>query len=668
VLAAVYAAATAYSLAVAGPSNLPVIWTPNAVLIAGLLTLSRPGAMILLALSAVIHVAVQLDMNAAPFVFAVTALDSLQALATAMVVRALHVPIRIRSMRGLLWLALVSGAFTGVTSPIVSGLAGVAGGWGLSGWFGWTVSNALGVALVLPTILILLDPRHRRAFPARAGETAASLAVVLATSVAVFSVDTPLQVLLFAPALLTVFRGGPRAAAMLVLGSLVVAIPTVLARTGVEPAAAMGPLRTTQLFHLVLYAVCMTAALALSRQARLQALLVRQTAAARAAELRARAASQAKSDFLATMSHEIRTPLNSILGFASLVADDPSLSDENRRRLDLVGRAGRSLADLVNDLLDFSKVEAGRLELSLAAASPAAILRDAAAIVAPTAEAKGLTLDVQVDGDAASAFVLDEGRLRQVLLNLLANAVKFTATGGVTARLEIDPLNGLLRFEVADTGIGIAPDVQERLFQRFSQADSSISRSYGGTGLGLAISRALVRQMGGEIGVDSALGRGARFWIALAAEPATAPQAKPETPEAVSPTAAHVLLVDDHPMNRELGQALLTLAGCEVTAVESGAQAVEAARAGGFDVILMDVHMPGMDGLAATRAIRALGGNVGAVPIVALTADVRPEQMAQCQEAGMDDHVAKPIHREQLLAAVARAVAPAEVASAVRRA
>jgi len=362
---------------------------------------------------------------------------------------------------------------------------------------------------------------------------------------------------------------------------------------------------------------------------------------------------------VATISHEIRTPLNSILGFAALVADDPTLSVENRRRLDLVSRAGRSLAEIVGDLLDFAKVEAGRLDLTLTPVSPAALLRDAVDIIAPEAAAKGLYLRAMFEGDVDAPVALDETRLRQVLLNLLANAVKFTREGGVVARLTAGPAPGALRFEITDTGIGIAPEVQARLFQRFSQADSSISRSYGGTGLGLAISKALVSAMDGEIGVESQLNHGARFWITLTAGPC-GPAAQAAgcctTPEAAPARAARVLLVDDHPMNRELGMALLTLAGCEVTTAGDGAQALEAVTAGGFDLVLMDVHMPGMDGLTATRAIRALPGPVAGVPIIALSADVLPEQIARCHAAGMNGHVPKPIRREELFAAVARAL------------
>jgi len=667
ILTAAYVAGMAYSLFLAGASHhIPTIWTANAVLIAGLLLLNRRQGAILLVLTAALHVAIELSIGDSPrFVLVVTGLDALQATATAALLRLARAPIRVRSMRGFLVLMAASTALTAVGSILVNGLLSIGFGGGFwRGWTAWTFSNVLGVAIALPTLLILFDRRHREAFRVSPPEFLLVLALVLATAVAVFTAEASLQVLLFAPALLAVFRGGPRAAAVLVTSSLAATIPTVLHRTGLDPAVARPPLRDAQIFHLVLYAVCLAAALALSQQKRLQALLVRRQAVARAAQAKAQAASQAKSDFLATISHEIRTPLNSILGFAAIVGDDPDLSPENRRRLDLVGRAGRSLAEIVNDLLDFAKVEAGRLDLALAPVSPAALLRDTVAIVAPAAQAKGLPLSVTVeaigDGDAAALLALDETRLRQILLNLLANALKFTAEGEVAARLTIGPAPGDLRFEVVDTGIGIAPEVQARLFQRFSQADSSISRSYGGAGLGLAISKALINRMGGEIGVASAPGEGSRFWIALSARvaaPEPAPAPAPAALEAERPP--RVLLVDDHPMNRELGHALLTLAGCEVSTADDGAQAVDAARLGGFDLILMDVHMPGLDGLAAARAIRALPAPHGAVPIVALSADVLPDQIARCRAAGMDDHVAKPIRREELVAAVGRALAPA---------
>ncbi len=663
ILACAYAAVFAHSVFLTGATvSIPTIWGANAVVLAGLLVLPRQLGPLLLAVTSALHLALEvLAGDTLAYAFSITALDAVQISIAALSIKALGLPVRIRNMRDLLALVAASGAVTAITNLLVKGILNLSAGdafW--TGSVSWITPNVLGMAMILPSALILLDPKHREGSKASWQELAINTAVAAAASAAVFRWDPDLQPLVFIPVLVAVFRGGPRAVAIIAPACLVAAIPAVLSRTGLDPEAAYLPLRRIQLFYLVLYGVAMTAALALSRQSQLQALLVRRQAAARAAQARAQAANQAKSEFLATISHEIRTPLNSILGFAALVADEADLSAENRRRLELVGRAGRSLAEIVGDLLDFAKLEAGRLELTLAPCSPSAVLRDAAAIVAPAAAEKGLSLAVEAPDDER-LLMLDGARLRQILINLLSNAVKFTAEGQVSASLTYGAEPGALRFEIADTGIGIAPDVQARLFQRFSQADSSISRSYGGTGLGLAISRALVTQMGGQIGVVSALGQGARFWVDLQVEPAGSPH-RPVDPgasaiELAQDAAPRVLLVDDHPMNRELGEAILTLAGCDVITAADGAQALALVAGGGFDVVLMDVHMPVMDGLAAARAIRAMPGRVGATPIIALSADALPEQIARCRQAGMDDHVSKPIDRNALIQAVARALA-----------
>lgn len=342
VLTLVYAGCMAYGLFLAGAAqHIPTIWTANAVLIAGLLILNRRQGLALLGLTAVLHVVLELSVGDPPrFVLSVTLLDILQTAATAALLRLMRLPIRVRSMPGFLVLMAVATALTAATSIVVNGLLSMSfGGPFWRSWSEWTTSNVLGVAIALPTLLILFDRRHREGFRVGPLESLLVLALVLATAVTVFTADTALQVLLFAPALLAVFRGGPRAAAVLVTGSLAATIPAILHKTGLDPVAAARPLREAQIFHLVLYAVCLAAALALSRQTRLQALLVRRQAVARAAQAKAQAANQAKSDFLATISHEIRTPLNSILGFAALVSDDAGLSPENRRRLDLVERA-----------------------------------------------------------------------------------------------------------------------------------------------------------------------------------------------------------------------------------------------------------------------------------------------------------------------------------------
>jgi signal transduction histidine kinase/ActR/RegA family two-component response regulator len=660
-LLAAFVGSMAYSLFLAGATHdLPSIWTANAVMIAGLLSVSGRARWVLLGLSAVADVVVELIAGVDPsFILVVAPQDVAQVAITAWALRRLGLTSHMRSAWGL-------ARITGAASVIVMGLSIVTtstlalsqGRPALDGWADWLMPNVIGVILALPTTLILVDRRHKPMFDASAWQLAVLTLLVALTAVAIFSSDPALQALLFAPAILAVFRGGPRAAAVVVIASLAASIPAVLHRTGVDRDAALGPLHHALLFHVMLFAVCLIAAMILERQKRLQTLMARGRDAACAAEARARAANKAKSEFLATISHEIRTPLNSILGFADLVADDPGLSAESRRRLDLIGRSGRSLVEIINDLLDFSKLEAGRMELDPQPLAPALVLRDAMAIAAPAAESKRLALRVEISGgDEASLFSLDETRLRQVLLNLLSNAIKFTRDGAVTARLNLSGQR--LRFEVSDTGIGIAPDVQARLFQRFTQADSSISRGFGGTGLGLAISKALVSRMGGEIGVDSAPGRGSCFWVELPAEPAQpAPKLDVVAPRASNAGGARVLLVDDHPVNRELGHALLTLGGHETVTAEDGAAAVSLVRNEDFDLVLMDVHMPDMDGLAATRAIRAMAGSKARVPILALSADAMPEQIARCLAAGMDGHVAKPIVRDALLAAVARFTAP----------
>ena len=650
VLALLIAAFTAlllFSLFLAGAkTGIATVWPSNAVLVAGVMTLPRRQWTWLLAIAGAIHLAILLMIGDPPlFSVTVSVLDTVQAAVIGLLLLRLRIPTRPRGMDALLRLTVLAALATVATSVPTAMLGALSLGLPAHvGWSDWLTSNVLGMALTLPTALILLDPR--RDWPRRgAFEQVALLALCGLVTAAVFGARQPsLQILIFPAVLLAAFRGGPREAATGAMMAMIVSIPVTLWAIGDAPELRAVAVRHLLVFHCVLYAVSLASAMALGRQLRLQAMLLRRQAVARAAQARAQAANLAKSDFLATMSHEIRTPLNSILGFADLVAVSPDMSPENQRRLALVARAGESLVVIVDDLLDFAKVEAGAVVLDPRPVSPAGVLRDAAGIVAADARAKGLVLRLEIAPEGEADRLLDGDRLRQVLLNLLNNAVKFTAAGSVTARLAVE--GDRLRFEVLDTGIGIDPAVQGRLFQRFTQADSSITRGYGGAGLGLAISRALVRLMGGAIGVDSRLGQGACFWLEVEApRDATVASADPTAPVALG---ARVLLVDDHPMNRELGSALLILAGCQVETAQDGIEAVEAATRGGFDLILMDIHMPRMDGLAAARAIRALPGQAGQTPIIALSADVLPHQVERCRQAGMVDHLAKPLQRQKL--------------------
>ena len=367
---------------------------------------------------------------------------------------------------------------------------------------------------------------------------------------------------------------------------------------------------------------------------------------------RAEAGARAKSEFLANMSHELRTPLTSVIGFSGLLQQSAALPETERRYADRIGTASEALLGVINDILDYSKLEAGAVEMEARAFDPRALAQAAAAMIEGQCEVKGLALAVELDPQLPAALTGDEGRLRQVMLNFLANATKFTAAGGVT--LAASWSNGRLRVAVRDTGIGIPADKIDTLFERFSQADNSTTRVYGGTGLGLSISRRLVEMMDGEIGAESRVGEGSTFWFEIPLSPAEAiisdDRYGDDTP---SPEGLRILVADDAAANRELAVAILGGLGVAVETVEDGAQAVEAARNGAYDLILMDVHMPVVDGLDATRAIRRLDGPVGQTPIVALTANVQPEQVQRCREAGMDDHVGKPIQVAELLRVIA---------------
>ena len=376
----------------------------------------------------------------------------------------------------------------------------------------------------------------------------------------------------------------------------------------------------------------------------------RQEIALREAQEAAEAAGEAKSAFLANMSHEIRTPMNGVMGVMHLLKAE-KLTEDGRHMLEEALSCGQMLAELLNDVIDFSKIEAGRLELADEALDPRSIVEGVVRLLRPQADGKGLLLRLDVDPNLGWVRS-DPVRLRQALFNLVGNAVKFTERGSVTLSCN-SPRPGFLRFEIIDTGVGIPTEAQGRVFQRFDQGDASTTRRFGGSGLGLAITKKLAEMMSGAVGFRSQEGQGSTFWLEIEAKPADATAPTHETLEPVL-EGLRVLVVEDNPTNRMIATKLLESLGYQVSTAADGYLGVEAAEQGDFHLILMDVQMPGIDGLEAARRIRALGGVAAQTPILALTANVLAHQRRAYLDAGMDGVVGKPISPGVLLREIAR--------------
>ena len=370
---------------------------------------------------------------------------------------------------------------------------------------------------------------------------------------------------------------------------------------------------------------------------------------------------RAKSEFLAVMSHEVRTPMNGVMGIAELLRDT-RLTDEQKNYVEIILRSGEGLLTILDDILDLSKVEANKVELEAVHFHPHQVLSDLLALWGPRASAKGLKMDLRMSSEMPHNLLGDANRLRQVVSNLIGNAVKFTERGSViiAARVVAQDKDGAtLNFSVSDTGIGISEAQRERLFQPFSQADASTTRKFGGTGLGLAICLRLVEMMGGAFDVSSQEGQGSTFSFtarfAFGEEFSLPGDSLPASTTPVDQNtrfSGHVLVVEDHPVNRAVARASLTRLGLSVTEAVNGEEAIAAVEHGGIDLVFMDMHMPVMDGVDATRNIRAsehAGRLPGRLPIVAMTANVLPEAVGVCVEAGMDGFLCKPFARQQLV-------------------
>ena len=370
-------------------------------------------------------------------------------------------------------------------------------------------------------------------------------------------------------------------------------------------------------------------------------------------------ANRAKAEFIANMSHEIRTPMNAIIGLTDLALETP-LDARQREHLTLVRTSADALLAIINDILDFSKIDAGRIELNPRPFAIRELLESLAALHAPSARLKGLAIRVQIGPEVPAALIGDSLRIGQVLNNLLSNAIKFTERGPID--LQAHGASDQIEFVVRDAGIGIAPEKLQAVFEPFQQADNSITRRFGGTGLGLTISRKLALAMGGDLTVSSAQGIGSVFTLTV---PKVAAQLKdlPGMPGTISPARLHagralrVLLVEDNPVNRLLARTLLEQAGHQVVSAEDGQSGLSLWQQQPVDVVLMDIQMPVLDGLSATREMREIERQQGLrrTPVIAMTANAMSGDRERCLAAGMDDYIAKPFRREELGLALARA-------------
>ncbi|HYC97592.1 response regulator [Brevundimonas sp.] len=683
-----YAAAMAVGYWTMARFGTATVWLANGVVTAALLQLHRRPALMVLAACVALDLAINSLRGAPPlYLVANIVLNLGMAVAAAVLARRVcGAALDLRRPGRLLRFALLAVVPATIAAALFSvGLLAVIAPHPSAIWLfelqSYFAIEALDLLLVTP-ILLLLARRHRFAGAARASraEAATLVGLMLVVTAGVFWQDNaPLMFLVFLPMVLIGLRLSPTWSAGTMIGLALL--------TGAATLTGHGPVHLTRLadisglegvppmvrrlgvynlFLLAMVATVLPISTVMTERRRLVARLQARTLAAQEARRVAEDAAAARSRFLAMMSHEMRTPLNGVAGFADLLAGRADLDPEAVRQARQIRESSDGLLMLVEDILDFAR---GDHAVSPEPLDLAAVAREAMGPSRAAADALGLTLTIDDRLPARSRFNCDRRALRQALHPLIANAVKFTTGGGVSVRL--DRAGEGVAIRVSDTGCGIEPAHHAQLFEAFSQADASTTRLHDGAGLGLALVARHVRRLCGRVEVDSRPGEGSTFTLHLpltrapdavveppVADPAPALVAavEPSAPSDKAVSAPRVLVVDDHPVNREVARIMLQAFGCEVLEACDGQEAVQAAVAQAFDLVLMDVRMPRMDGLEATRRIRALPEACGQVPVVAMTADAMPEDVARCLAAGMNAHLAKPVSQAALCTIVSRAL------------
>lgn len=662
-------AAAAYAWTSIG-GGLAAIWLGNGVIAAGLVLLPVRRALPLLLAATVLDLSSAVWLGQVPLgeALRVVAMDQFEALLAALLLRRFGGagldPVSMRSALVLLLLCILP-------ATLAAGSLGVLLTWAVGApataelWYTWCSGDFLGMVLSLPTTLIFARPKRHHVFPAALDPTNLGIvALVLAITMVFATLPAPrgIALLIVVAAFLASLRLPTSLVAVMNIGIVFICTMSTLSGGGFAerwPGTDMARFLLLQFLTLPIAVCTLLGSALLSDRSRQERRLRHALAAARKAQHKAMSADRVKARFLASISHEMRTPLNSIMGHAELL-ERTALPGAEMRRVEAIRASGQTLSQLIDDVLDFTQIDGGRIEMQPVAFDLEALCREALLDAEVMAAGRPINFHLDLPANIAVWREGDARRLQQVLRQLLSNAVKFTPSGEVRLQVRERRIDGepVVTFATIDTGIGLDEADLLRIFKPFSQVDESSRRRFGGAGLGLAIARGIIDAMGGTVGVESQLGRGSRFWFAI-----NLPQSRRDAvadgarglPDADSPLRA--LVVDDHAVNRELAATFMEAMGFEVVRAENGRQAVEAVVREHFDVVLMDLHMPVLDGLEATREIRRLPGQGAHVAIIALTAAASDDAIRECREAGMTAHLPKPIRGEALLAALHEALA-----------